>query len=90
MSLTDDAARIAGGHAWNKHRQEFPGLTQDDFAKLIARIMNVPSDFKQLAAGRSAFWDDASQAVVIQDPNSPDMSTAFKPARGKIYFDNLS
>jgi hypothetical protein len=90
LSLTDDAARIAGGHAWSKHQQDFAGLTKDDVAKLIDRIMNHPSDSKLLTAGRSAFWDDVSRTVVIRDPNSPDMGTAFKPARGRAYYDNLS
>jgi len=27
--------------------------------------------------------------VVIRDPKSPDLGTAFKPNDGKAYFDNL-
>ncbi len=30
-----------------------------------------------------------TQTVVIRDPNSPDLGTAFKPKNGKAYYDNL-
>ena len=34
-----------------------------------------------------AYWDDDEQAIVITNPDDPDGGTAFKPGRGKAYFD---
>ena len=85
-----DAQRIAKGHAWSKHKGEFPEFsTEAEFAQHIDEIMVNPSASKNLAKGRKAFWDNESKAVVIRDPNSPDLGTAFKPKDGKAYFDNL-
>ena len=52
-------------------------------------LMTNPSASKTLTKGRKAFWDDKSKTVVIRDPNSPDLGTAFKPKDSKAYFDNL-
>lgn len=85
-----DAEQIAKGHAWSKHQGEFPEFsTKEEFAQHIDEIMTNPSDSKTLARGRKAFWDDRTKTVVIRDPNSPDLGTAFKPTNGKAYFDNL-
>jgi filamentous hemagglutinin len=85
-----DAERIAKGHAWSKHKGEFPELsTADEFAQHIAQIMAKPSASKNLAKGRTAFWDDQTETIVIRDPSSPDLGTAFKPRNGQAYFDNL-
>jgi filamentous hemagglutinin len=89
MSLHDDAVRIASGHAWSKHGHEFAGFSQLEFAAFIERIMQESSEAKNLTNDRTAFWDDASGTVVIYDPNSPDLGTAFKPSRGRTYFDYL-
>jgi len=85
-----DAQQIAKGHAWSKHRGEFPEFsTEAEFAQHIAEIMASPSASKNLAKGRRAFWDDTSKTVVITDPNSPDRGTAFRPKNEKAYYDNL-
>lgn len=87
------AADIANGHAYEKHvRQEaaFPNVeARGDFAALIERILLEPSAEKLLPRGRRAFWDDATQTIVIVDPRNPDFGTAFTPADGKAYFTNL-
>jgi filamentous hemagglutinin len=74
---------LASGHVFDKHviqNGEFPGIiTRDEFAKYIENIMNTPSDFKSLSNGRTAYWDDASQTVVIRDPRTADGGTPFKP-----------
>jgi filamentous hemagglutinin len=87
---SSDAEQIAKGHAWSKHKGEFPEFsTVAEFAQHIDQIMANPSASKSLAKGRTAFWDDKTKTVVIRDPNSPDLGTAFRPANGKAYFDNL-
>lgn len=85
-----DAGRIAGGHAWLKHRGEYPEFaTEAEFADHIDQVMANPSARKKLSKGRTACWDDHSRTLVIRDPNSPDGGTAFRPTAGKVYFDNM-
>jgi filamentous hemagglutinin len=85
-----DAQQIARGHAWSKHRGEFPEFANTtQFADHIDKVMASPSASKNLAKGRTAFWDDTSRTIVIKDPNSPDLGTAFRPLGGRAYFDNL-
>lgn len=85
--------QISRGHAYSKHvidRGEFPGIsTQEEFAGHIEAVMNNPSASRNLSNGRSAYWDDASGTVVIRDPRSPDGGTAFKPTRGRAFFEDL-
>lgn len=85
-----EASQIANGHAWSKHGGEFPELTTTaEFAQHIDNVLSMPSASKALRGGREAFWDDVSRTVVIKNPNDPDGGTAFRPVRGKAYFDNL-
>lgn len=88
------AEQIANGHAFDKHvheQNEFGGSieTRQQFANLIENILNHPSAVRQLSNGRSAYWDDASGVVVIRNPNAADGGTAFRPANGRSYFNNL-
>jgi len=88
--LSLEAQQIAKGHAWSRHKGEFPEFsTEEEFAQHIDQIMKKPSSAKKLAKGREAFWDDKSKTVVIKDPGNPDGGTAFKPKAGEQYFDNL-
>jgi pyocin large subunit-like protein len=85
-----DAQQIANGHAWTKHQANFPECGNvDEFVDLVDRIMTNPSATRKLAKGRQAFWEASSNTVVIRDPSSPDLGTAFRPKHGKAYFDNL-
>ena len=85
------ADQIANGHAWNDHvgTGEFKGMFngQDDFANYIENVMNNATEIKQLQDGRTGYWDDANQAVIIHNPNAKDQGTAFQPKDGKAYFD---
>jgi hypothetical protein len=81
--------KIARGHAWDDHRGEFDVINRDDFAELIDGIILNPSDSKPLPRGRTAYWDDAEQAIVITDPYSYDGGTAYKPRHGKANFNGL-
>jgi hypothetical protein len=42
---------------------------------------------KQLARGRTGYWNDAEGTVVIFDPSELNGGTAFRPKNGKSYFD---
>jgi hypothetical protein len=84
---------IADGHAYDKHvieREEFPDISsQDQFSDYIKDILRNPNEVKSLPRGRTAYWDDGSGTVVIQNPNDLDGGTAFRPPEGKSYFDSL-
>jgi len=62
-------------------------MSKSDFRDLIKETIEHPSASKQLSRGRTAYWNDAKQTVVITDPASPDGGTAFRPPQGKYYFD---
>ena len=87
------ARRIAEGHAYPKHvvdRDEFPDIpNREQFAGLIARVITLADATKTLPDGRRAYWQNLIRTSVIVDPNDPDGGTAFRPVRGRLYFDEL-
>src|SRR5262249_49492068 len=87
------AARIAAGHAYDKPvvaEGQFPGIaSRAAFAALIAGIIEHPSASRRLSGDRTAWWDDATGAVVIANPHDRDGGTCFKPRAGRPYFDHL-
>lgn len=96
MSGEDDAAelkalarRIAHGHAWSKHASDFPELKSPDELAEHLHLVLRRGRRKTLTSDRTAYWDIASNTVVILDRSHPDMGTAFKPARGQAYFNGL-
>lgn len=84
-----DAKQIANGHAWGKHQGEFPGWKQAEFEAAIKKTMQAPDATRSLSRGRTAYWNAKENMVVIKDPASPDAGTAFRPTKGKAYFDGL-
>ena len=80
------ATSIANGHAYVEHGAQFGFTTREEMAEHIERIMNRPSAVRSLNRGRMAFWDDASQTIVIHDPYRVDQGTAFIPDHGLQYF----
>ena len=93
MTESTLATRIAHGHAFEKHvldQGQFPDiLTPEQFAIEVQRILDNPSASKRLARDRQAYWDEETGTVVIEEPNTTDGGTAFKPFSGKIYYENL-
>jgi filamentous hemagglutinin len=84
------AQQIADGHAWGRHKKEFPGWDKQTFTeKDDETIKNATGgDLKQLSGGRSAYWNDKERMVVIRNPRSPDGGAAFRPKNDKTYFNN--
>jgi filamentous hemagglutinin len=80
---------IAGGHAFAKHAGEFGFTSPAQMATHVESVMTNPSAMRSLGGGRSAFWDNASQSVVIRNPSAIDGGTVFKPTTGISYFNNL-
>ena len=97
------AGQIAKGHAFEKHKDEYrqgqvyagtdyalpPIRTERQFADLVARNLLQPDAERKLERGRRAFWEEDFGGLVIFDPGNPDCGTAFRPRRGKAYFDEL-
>jgi hypothetical protein len=96
------ADRIANGHSWRKHRSEFvagkviAGLempatpkvtTVAKFKSHILSVMSSPTN-KALFRSRKAYWLPSTGTIVFYDPKSVDCGTAFRPGRGKSYYDN--
>lgn len=88
--ISDAAQKIANGHAFDKHRTDFLEIeSRTEFAQFIDNIMNKPTEKKSLDDDRTGYWDENSGTVVVEDPNDEvDGGTAFKPEKGKSYFDN--
>ncbi len=81
-------SRIADGHAFTKHGGEFGFSTRAQMAAHIDRVI-AGSPSRRLSGGRVAYWDDSSGTVVICDPSTADGGTAFKPGRGRRYYEGL-
>lgn len=56
---------------------------------MVQETMENPSATRSLSNGRTAYWNDSEQMVVIKNPGAADGGTAFRPTAGKAYFDNL-
>jgi filamentous hemagglutinin len=95
------ANAIGKGHAFAKHvlqhgrgGGEFVGLgirTVKQFQRFVGEVIEGASgaNVRNLSRGRTAYWDDATGTVVIHDPRSPDLGTAFRPKDGRSYFEGL-
>jgi hypothetical protein len=92
-AISPEAEQIASGHAFDKHvvgQGEYPEYsTREEFARHIDDVIKNPSESKPLSNGRSAYWDESSDTVVITNPNDPHGGTAFRPSQGKAYYENL-
>ena len=87
--IRDIAEKIAKGHAWEKHKNEYPEIkTKEDLQKFVEEIMKKADDIKEVERDRTAYWHNDSGSIVIHDPNHVDQGTVFKPDTGKDYFDN--
>jgi filamentous hemagglutinin len=52
-------------------------------------MTDATSQTKDLSRGRKAWWNPEKGVVVITNPKSIDVGTAFRPRNGKEYFENL-
>jgi RHS repeat-associated protein len=76
-------------HAFTEHVGEFGNITRNEFQSLVQETMANPSEVRSLSNGRTAYWSDSQQMVVIENGTAPSQSTAFRPTGGKAYFNNL-
>ncbi len=59
------------------------------FADFVAAILDEPAASRRLENRRFAFWDEASGTIVIVNLRADDCGTAFRPSRGRAYYDGL-
>lgn len=96
------ATEIGYGHALLQHSDEFqagelidglafpdPTITNaDDFSRFIEHIMTTTDESKPLINKRTAYWDTRTGTIVIVNLGADDCGTAFRPSRGKAYYDD--
>lgn len=85
LSSREIAEQIAGGHAYSKHivqKGEFKGLVNNrsEFASHIENVINNPSEVRYLEQGRTAYWSNKTDTLVIHDPRRADLGTAYQPS----------
>jgi hypothetical protein len=83
------ANEIANGHAFEKHAEEFGAETPEELEQVIKDSLDNASRSRELSNGRTAYYDEETNTVVIVDPSSPDGGTIFKPSGGEEYFNGL-
>jgi RHS repeat-associated protein len=83
------ANQIANGHAFEKHAGEFGAETPEELEQAVKDALENATESRELSNGRTAYYDEDTNTVVIVDPSSPDGGTIFKPSGGKEYFNGL-
>lgn len=82
------AQKIAYGHAYEKHKADFSGMTNEQLARLIhqkmQRSMTDPSGLTiglSKSDGVPVIYDPQDNLLIVRDtkPNAPDGGTIFKP-----------
>jgi hypothetical protein len=66
---------------------ELGAETPEEFEQIIKDTLEKATKSRSLSNGRTAYYDEETNTVVIVDPSSPDSGTIFKPETGKIYFE---
>lgn len=97
------ANKIAHGHAWTNHANEFSEkkkisniempdtqkiATAEDFQNHISTIITTNTP-KMIPGNRKVYWDDNTGTIVFYDPLSNDCGTAFRPNDGKEYYERV-
>jgi hypothetical protein len=89
--VTRAAQKIAYGHAAIKHAAEFPGMSKDQVAAEVERIMRAnTTNPGSLIVGRTGdgapfLYDPKTNTVVIRDPGAGDGGTVFKRQEKDAY-----
>ena len=69
-----------------KHKHEFGFTTVKQYATHIEKVLTDPSMTRNLKNGRTAYWCEKSQTVIVRNPKAIDGGTAFVPDLGVYYF----
>jgi hypothetical protein len=63
--------------------------TPDDLSRVVERVRST-NDPRNLDRGRTAWYDERDNTLVIHDPNHEDQGTVFRPKTGADYVKKLS
>lgn len=102
-SVSNEAHAIGNGHADDKHvlglnkqgmqvrESEFPTVrSKPHFAEGAQRIFDSPETISEpLSGGRTAYYHNPSNTLVIVNPGDADLGTMFRPSEGRLYFERL-
>lgn len=103
MTNEEIADKIAHGHAWTNHANEFSEKKKiankeipetqkianpEEFQNHITTIMTTKTP-KIIPGNRKVYWDENTETIVFYDPFSNDCGTAFRPNDGKAYYDRV-
>lgn len=84
---------IASGHAFTKHalkKNQFPGFNRLQFEEHLFKVLNDrKTEVKFLSRDRVGYWNQNSNTIIVRDPRHFDGGTAFKPIRGRTYYDDV-
>jgi hypothetical protein len=86
------ASHLSRGHAHFKHRREFAEIginTREEMYEHLVDILTRLPEQKLLANGRAAIYDAASNTFILLDDATRYAITAFRPERGRRYYDNM-
>ncbi len=59
------------------------------FSALIQTVMGSSTN-RTLSGGRKAYWHSGTGTIVVFDPKNVDCGTAFRPVKGKPYYDTTT
>ena len=83
------SARIASGHAFRKHAREFNTNSPVEFQAIVRAMISDPRvQVRDLLRGRTSFYYNPKNILVIVDPNSRDGGTMYRPEGRQSYVDN--
>ncbi len=87
------ATSIGRGHAFDEHviaEGEFPGISRrQQFENLVLSVVRSRNvHVCDLSDGRTAFYDERTNTLVIVDPRNRDLGSAYKPSGRLDYFLN--
>lgn len=62
-------------------------LTRKEFQEHIENVLNDDqTPQRKLSNNRTIYWDDDFQAIIIKNPDSPELGTMLYPKNGKEAF----
>jgi hypothetical protein len=91
--IINDTANAIVAHAYEKHKREFgnPPPNKAQFRATIIDIIKSPEASKTLTRKDdvvAVYWKKGT-IVIAQSGSLLNRSTAFKPTKGKAYYDNI-
>jgi hypothetical protein len=93
--IINDTANAIVAHAYAKHKGEFGNPNKAKFKAMIVDIIKNPAESKTVDRIKdeqkdivAVYWKNGT-IVIAQSGSLLNRSTAFKPTKGKAYYDNF-